>query len=75
MRWRTSADAADVREKMTRRGFATRLAYPLWTDLADPTAPGIKRIRASHLELPAAPSLQRLHLKAVVRSLVPLVSG
>jgi dTDP-4-amino-4,6-dideoxygalactose transaminase len=75
VRWRSGAAAADVREKMTRQGFATRLAYPHWTDEADPVTAEIKRIGATHLELPAAPSLQRKHLEQVVRSLVPLVSG
>lgn len=75
VRWRTDADAVAVREKMTRQGFATRLAYPVWPDATDPTAADMKRVTRTHLELPAAPSLQRRHLESVVRSLVSLISG
>lgn len=57
VRWENGPTATVVRERLARRGLATRLPYPMWTDPDDPTAEFIRNVGETHLELPGSPSL------------------
>jgi dTDP-4-amino-4,6-dideoxygalactose transaminase len=57
VRWKQGPDAATVRERLMRKGFATRTPYPVWADSDDPTSPFVRMLNATHLELPGSPHL------------------
>lgn len=65
VRWRGGTDALAVRERLARRGFAARMPYPMWTANDDPTAPSIREVRATHLELPGSPRLTQRQVDEV----------
>jgi dTDP-4-amino-4,6-dideoxygalactose transaminase len=69
VRWTGGPTAADVREQLLRRGFATRMPYPMWTTGDDPTAAFIREVNATHLELPGAPHLSRAEIEELVTAL------
>jgi dTDP-4-amino-4,6-dideoxygalactose transaminase len=74
-RWHGPASADVIREKLMRRKITTRLPYPIWTDEDDPTAPAIREIVRTHLELPAGLSLRREDLAEVTDALAKLLAG
>jgi dTDP-4-amino-4,6-dideoxygalactose transaminase len=75
VRWQHGPNAADVRQRLARRGFATRLSYPMWTADDDPTASDIRRIRATHLELAGSPRLTRDEAEELVHAVADCVSS
>lgn len=75
VRWQPGPKAEDVRRRLARRGFATRLSYPMWTADDDSTAADIQRIRATHLELAGSPRLTRDEVEELVHAVADCVSS
>lgn len=69
VRWNAGPAAADVRERLTQRGFAARVPYPMWTAEDDPTADFIRKVTATHLELPGSPRLVANDIEELVTAL------
>jgi len=69
VRWNAGPAAGDVRERLARRGFATRMPYPMWTADDDPTADFIRKLNATHLELPGSPRLVANDIEELVTAL------
>lgn len=75
VRWQEGRNAEEVRRRLARRGFATRLPYPMWTADDDPTASDIHRIRTTHLELAGSPRLTRDEVEELVHAVADCVSS
>jgi dTDP-4-amino-4,6-dideoxygalactose transaminase len=69
VKWKEGPPAADVREAMARRGFATRVPYRVWSDDEDALSVSVRTIGATHLELPGAPTLTAAQVEATVAAL------
>jgi len=73
VRWRDGPDAAAVRDRLMSKGFATRMPYPIWA-ADDPTAPFVRRLNETHLELPGSPRLTGDEAEEVVDALADILA-
>lgn len=69
VRWKQDTRARDVRERLARRGFASRMPYPMWTTADDPTAAFIGKVNETHLELPGSPKLVKGDIDELIGAL------
>jgi dTDP-4-amino-4,6-dideoxygalactose transaminase len=69
VRWKRGPAAPAVRERLMKKGFATRTPYPMWTDASDPTAAFVRAVNATHLEVPGSPHLTGDEIDEIVEAL------